>query len=75
MALQDFLVALRDDEFGKLRREKPLQPSDSPQFVNLGGDSRLEIAVQLPDLLRALPQLAQQPRILHRDHRLGGEVL
>jgi len=25
--------------------------------------------------VRALAQLAEQPRILHRDHRLRGEVL
>jgi len=66
---------VRDDQFGKLRREKAFQPSDPAQFVNLGGDTRLQIAVQLPDLLGALPQLAQQPRILHRDDRLGGEIL
>ena len=58
-----------------MRREKPLQPSDPTQFVNLLGDPRLQIAVQLPDLLGALPQFAQQPRVLHRDHRLVGEGL
>ena len=75
MAFEDLLVALRDDQFGKLRREKALQPSDATQFVNLGGDPRLQIAVQLPDLLGALPQFAEQPRVLHRDDRLRGEVL
>src|SRR6266446_1475351 len=75
MAFEDLLVTLRDDQFGKLRREKPLQSSDSTQFVNLGSDPRLQVAVQLPDLLGTLPQLAQQPRILHRDNRLRREIL
>ena len=75
MAFEDLLVTLRDDEFSKLRREKALQPSDAAQFVNLLGDPRLQIAVQLPDLLGALAQFAQQPRVLHRDDRLGCKVL
>jgi hypothetical protein len=75
VALQDFLVTLRDDQFGSLWSEKAFQPSDSTQFVNLLGHPRLQIAVQLPDLLGALPQFAQQPRVLHRDDRLSGEVL
>ena len=65
MAFEDLLVALRDDQFGKLRREKALQPSDPAQFVNLLGDPRLQIAVQLPDLLGALrairPAAARSP--------------
>jgi hypothetical protein len=32
MAFEDFLVALRDDEFGELWRKKPLQSSDSGQL-------------------------------------------
>ena len=61
MTFQDLLVTLRDDEFGQLRSEKALQPSDAAQFVNLLGDPRLQIAVQLPNLLGALAQLAKQP--------------
>jgi hypothetical protein len=75
MAFEDLLVTVRDDEFGKLRREKALQSSDATQFVNLGGDTRLQIAVQLPDLLGALPQLAQQSRVFHRDDCLRCEIL
>jgi hypothetical protein len=41
MAFEDFLVALRDDQFGQLRREKPLQPSDTSQFLDLFRDPRL----------------------------------
>jgi hypothetical protein len=39
------------------------------------GDPRFEAAVQFCDLLGTLAQLAQQPRVLHRDHRLRREVL
>jgi hypothetical protein len=45
MALEDFLVALRDDQFGKLRSEEPLQPPDTPQFIDLFGDPRFETTV------------------------------
>jgi len=75
MAFEDLLVALRDNEFGQLRSEKALQPSDATQFVNLGVDPPLQITVQLPDLLGALPQFAEQPSVLHRDDRLCREVL
>ena len=75
MAFEDLLVTLRDDQFGKLRREKPLQPSNSAQFVNLLGHPRFEPAIEFADLIGALAQFAQQPRILHRDNRLGREVL
>ena len=30
MALKDFFIAPRNDEFGELWREKTLQPTDSP---------------------------------------------
>jgi hypothetical protein len=33
MAFKDFLVALRDYQFGKLRREEALQPPHAAQFV------------------------------------------
>ena len=42
MAFEDFLVSLRDDELGKLRRQKPFQPPDAPQFLDLLGDPRLK---------------------------------
>ena len=75
MAFEDFLVALRDDQLGKLRREKPLQPPDPAQLLDLLGDPRFEPAVEFGDLLGALAQFAQQPRVLHRDHRLRREIL
>ena len=43
MAFEDLLVALRDDQFGKLRREEPLQPPDAPQLLDLLGDPPLNI--------------------------------
>jgi hypothetical protein len=45
MAFEDFLVALRDNQFGKLRREKPLQPPDPPQLLDLFRDPRFETTV------------------------------
>src|SRR3954464_10280546 len=33
MAFEDLLVALRDDHFGELRREKSLQPPDPAQLL------------------------------------------
>ena len=74
MAFEDFLVALRDNQFGKLRREKPLQPPDAPQFLDLLGDSRFKAAIELRHLVGALAQFANQAGVLHRDHRLCGEV-
>jgi len=59
MAFEDFLVALRDNEFCKLRCQKPLQPPDSSQFVDLFCDPRFETAVQLGHLVGALAQFAQ----------------
>jgi len=35
MAFEDLFVALRDDEFCQLRREKPFQASDAAQFIDL----------------------------------------
>src|SRR6516225_7607489 len=75
MTFEDLLVTLRDDEFGELWREEPLQPPDPAQLLDLSGDARLQLAVQLSDLLGALAQLAQQASILHRDDRLRREVL
>jgi hypothetical protein len=73
MALQDFFVAVRDDEFGKLRCEKPLQPSDPAQFVNLLGNALFKATVQFRNLFSALAQFTQEPRVLNRDDRLVGE--
>ena len=39
------------------------------------GDPRFELAVPSGDLLIPLTQLAEQPRVIHRDDRLRGEVL
>ena len=75
MAFEDLFVALRDNQFGQLRREKPLQSPDAPQFLDLFGDPRFETAVQFRYLIGALVQFADQPPILHRNHRLCGEVL
>src|SRR6266536_6614319 len=74
MAFEDLLIALRDNQFGKLRREKALKPSDPPQLLDLFGDARLQASIQLRHLVGALAQLAQQPRVLDRDHRLRREV-
>ena len=41
MAFEDFLVTLRDDEFGQLRCQEPLQSSDAAQFLELFGNPRL----------------------------------
>ena len=63
MAFEDFLVALRDDQFGKLRCEKPFQPPDPPQFLDLLGDPRFETAVQFRYLIGALVQFSEEPRV------------
>src|SRR5262249_970088 len=75
MAFEDRFIALRDDEFGKLGREKPLQPADTTEFLDLCSDTRLQTAVQFGDVLGALTQFAEQPGILHRDDRVRPEVL
>ena len=75
MAFEDLLVALRDNQLGKLRRQEALQPPDPTQLLDLLGDPRFEPAVEFCDLLGALAQFAQQPRVFHRDHRLRREVL
>jgi hypothetical protein len=75
MAFEDLLVASRDDEFGKLRCEKPFQPPNPPEFFDLFSDPRLQTAVQFRHFVGPLAQFAQQPCVLHRDHRLRGEVL
>jgi len=75
MAFEDLLVAVRDNEFGQLRREKPLQPPDPPQLFDLFGDARFETTVQLRYLIGALAQFADQPRVLHCDDRLRREIL
>ena len=75
MAFEDLLVALRDNQFRKLRREEPFQPTDTPQFLDLFSDPRFETAVQLRHLVGALLQFTQKAGILHCDYRLGREVL
>jgi hypothetical protein len=55
MAFEDFLVTLRDDQLGKLRCQKPLQPPDPTEFIDLSGDTHLQVPVQSSDLLVALP--------------------
>ena len=45
MAFEDFLVPVRDNQFGKLRGEKPLQSPDAAQFIDLLGNPRFETAV------------------------------
>src|SRR6516164_882593 len=75
MAFEDLLVALRDDQFGKLRRQKSFQPPDAPQLLDLFRDPHLQAAVQFRDLVGALPQFAEQTGVLHRNDRLSGEVL
>src|SRR5262249_25818535 len=57
MAFKDFLVALRDYEFGKLRREEPLQAPDTAQFLDLFGNPCFEATVQFRYLVSALAQL------------------
>jgi hypothetical protein len=65
---------LRDDQLRQLRREEPLQPTDTSQLLDLLGDARFESAVQLRYLLGALTQFVQQPRVLDRDYRLRREI-
>ena len=38
-------------------------------------DALAEFAVARGQFVGALLQFAEEPRVLHRDHRLGGEVL
>ena len=45
MAFEDFLVALRDNQFGELRCEKPLQSPDTAQLIDLLGDARFKTTV------------------------------
>jgi hypothetical protein len=75
MAFEDLFVPLRDDQLRKLRCQKPFQPSDTAQFIDLLGDTRFEAAVQLGDLVGTLTQFTQQAGVLHRDDRLTSKVL
>ena len=59
MTFKDLLVALGDDEFGQLRCEKPLQPPDPPQFLDLFGDARFKPTVQFRYLIGTLAQFAE----------------
>ena len=74
MAFEDFLVALRDDQLRQLRRQKPFQPSDPAQFLDLFGDLRFEVAIERGDLVGTLAQFADEPRIFHRDDRLRRKI-
>ena len=75
MTFEDLLVPVRDDQFGKLGCQEPLQPPDAAQFVDLLGDPRFQAAVELRDLLGALAQFTEQPRVFHCDDRLRRETL
>jgi hypothetical protein len=75
MTFEDFLVALGDDHLGELWREKALQPPNPAQLIDLLGDAGFEASVELGDLLGALAEFAQEPRVLDRDHGLRREVL
>src|SRR5262249_9485889 len=44
------------------------------QFFDLLGDPGLKATVQFRLFIRALVQLAEQPRVRHRNHRLSSEV-
>ena len=59
MALKDLFVTLRNDQLGELRCKEPLQPTDAPQFLDLGGDARLKTTVQLRHFVGPLPQFAE----------------
>src|SRR5215831_14152084 len=59
VALQDSLVSLRDNKFGKLRCEKALQPSHPSQLLDLLGYARLQFAVPSSDLIAAVAKLGQ----------------
>src|SRR6516164_5243362 len=75
MAFEDFFITVRDDQFGELGREKPLQPPDPAQLFDLFGDACLKSPVEFCDLLGALAQFAEQPRVLHRNDRLRRKIL
>jgi hypothetical protein len=75
MAFEDLLVALRDDQLRQLWRQKPFQPPDPPQFLDLFRDPGVQAAIQFRDLVGALAQFTKQSRVLHRDDRLRREVL
>src|SRR5271163_610528 len=75
MAFEDFLVALRDDQLGELRREKPLQSPDAAQLFDLLSDPRVKTTIEFGDLLGALAKFAEEPRVLDCDDRLRREIL
>jgi hypothetical protein len=75
MAFEDALVALGDNQFGQLRREKPAQFAGALDLGELRRDPRLKLAVPPGDLLGALAQFGQEAGVLHRDDRLDREVL
>src|SRR4051794_6744365 len=75
MGLKNVFVAARNDQFGELRREKPLQLSHPLQFSKLRRDPVLQLPVPRRDLLGARPQFAQEACVLYRDDSLSSEVL
>src|SRR5215469_11050635 len=74
MAFEDFLVTVRDDQFGKLWREKSLQPPDPSQFIDLVRDPRFETTVKFCHFIGALTQFAKEARIFHRDDGLRSKI-
>jgi hypothetical protein len=72
---KNLFVTLRDDQFGELWSEEPLQSSDAAEFLDLFRDPLLQLAVPPGDLVGALTQFTQKPRVLHCDHGLRGEIL
>ena len=73
VTFEDFLVALGDNQLGKLRCQKALQPSDPSEFVDLGRNPRLQLPVPPGYLVGARSEFAEQARVLDRNHRLIGE--
>jgi hypothetical protein len=53
----------------------PSRPDTSGGVQDLFGNTRFETAVQRRYLIGALVQFADQPRVLHCDHRLRREIL
>ena len=73
MAFENTFITLRDDQIGELRREKAAQFAGALDLGQLGGDARLQFLVPAGDLVVAVAQLAQEPRVLHRNDRLISE--
>src|SRR5215472_7733932 len=74
MAFEDRFIALRNDEVGELRREKPAHFAGALDLDELRRDARLQFLVPACDLLVALAQFAEETCVLHRYDRLRREV-